>query len=296
MISVIILPTLHTGHQRPELLCHNNSTSALPYELFDMHFLQLPVEIRLRIYSEILVRDSPIEFGAYGPRNLRLNRVGRQGLNPPILRVCKMVNSEAVACLYSDNRFQFPDSYPNWNSYDSSSSAVPYMVSFLQSIGANTDLLRHISIDFPATFASETWGDPALTVTYVQLLQLIRKTCTGLRIMEIVCKQPDNILPLDDIDRAAKMLKALDDEGFKDMPSLEKVIVIYEEKDIDDEVMAHCKDLLLGVPSSKWSIGLTKATQRMWVSDQDEVLLEHYENVVFMTSGYKPNRSIGWSS
>ncbi|KAL7621085.1 hypothetical protein AAE478_008397 [Parahypoxylon ruwenzoriense] len=247
-----------------------------------MHFLNFPVEIRLGIYSELLVRDDPVEFGAdHGPRNPRLIRVGKQGLNPALLRVNKMVNREAIPFLYSNNRFRFPDAYTSFNAATDSisySSDVPYIAPFLQQIGANAGLLRHICINFLTSFAPANWRKPVLREEHVQVLQLIRETCPGLRTVEISCEPPDSIFSLCDVDLAAEMLRALDDGGFKAMLSLEKIVVVCGEYDINEEVMALRESLMQRMPSFKWSIELTKVPPRVWISDDDRVEFDNYED------------------
>jgi len=78
-----------------------------------MHFLNLPTEIRLRIYSELLVLDKPIAFMAdwklYNrvavrkrPRDFRIKSYSRPG---------ELLNSEATPLLYSHNSFENLDMY-----------------------------------------------------------------------------------------------------------------------------------------------------------------------------------------
>ncbi|KAM5348919.1 hypothetical protein ACJ41O_008742 [Fusarium nematophilum] len=74
------------------------------------------------------------------------------------------------------------------------------------------------------------------------------------------------------------MLRALDDGGFKAMPSLEKIVVVYGEYDIDEEVMALCECLMQRMPSCKWSIELAKVPPRRWISDGDMVEFDNYED------------------
>jgi hypothetical protein len=75
-----------------------------------MNFFNLPAEIRLGIYSELLVRSEPIVFVAgYGPSSLPLFRAKRDGLCPALLRTNRKLHHEASPLLYSNNRFQFPE-------------------------------------------------------------------------------------------------------------------------------------------------------------------------------------------
>lgn len=89
---------------------------------------------------------------------------------------------------------------------------------------------------------------------------------------------PDNGFPLYDVDFAADMLQALDTGGVKDISSLEKFIVVCGEYDIDEEVMILRENLVQRMPSSKWSIELTKVPPRLWISDNDMVEFDNEED------------------
>jgi len=69
-----------------------------------MGLFDLPVEIRLKIYSELLVLPEPI-VADYGPSLPPLFRSRRNGLYPAILRANRKVYGEASPLLYSNNRF-----------------------------------------------------------------------------------------------------------------------------------------------------------------------------------------------
>lgn len=65
----------------------NNYTTPLP---ITMNFFSLPKEIRLQLYSELLVLPEPIVFAAaYGPPSRPLFRSNRDGLCPALLQVNK---------------------------------------------------------------------------------------------------------------------------------------------------------------------------------------------------------------
>ncbi len=71
-----------------------------------MGFLDIATEIRLKIYSELLVLSELIKFVAdFGSTLSPLFRSRRDGLYPAVLRLSKMVYSEASPLLYSNNRF-----------------------------------------------------------------------------------------------------------------------------------------------------------------------------------------------
>jgi hypothetical protein len=92
------------------MVFHNNPTTALRGSTTQtvMKFFDFPTEIRLKVYSELLVHQEPIEFVAeYGPLDPCLIRCEGDGLCPAILRVNKKAHSEASPLLYSNNRFEF---------------------------------------------------------------------------------------------------------------------------------------------------------------------------------------------
>ncbi|PON21940.1 hypothetical protein TGAM01_v209196 [Trichoderma gamsii] len=245
-----------------------------------MSLLSIPIEIRLRVYSELLVQDSPVEFRAdHGPINPRLLRMERQGLYPAILRVNKTINREAIPLVYLNNRFRFPDAYTSFEpdiGLTLYNSDVPYIAPFLRQIGSNAGFLRHVCINFPTSFAS--WKPSVLHEEHIQVFQLIRDTCTDLKTVEIFCKPPDSIFSLWDVDLAAEMLKTLDDAGLKDMPSLEKIFVVRGEYDIDEEALASRESLMQKMPSNKWVIELTKVPPRVWISDDGRVEFDNDED------------------
>jgi hypothetical protein len=111
-----------------------------------INFFGFPTEIRLKIYSELLVHSKPIVFVAdYGPSSPPLFRSKRDGLYPALLRVNKRAHSEASPLLYSNNRFRFPDIFTSTPSATDSAHIAP----FLSQIGSQASLIRHICIAFP---------------------------------------------------------------------------------------------------------------------------------------------------
>lgn len=74
-----------------------------------MNIFDIAPEIRLKIYSELLVLSEPIVFVAdYGPSSPPLFRSKRDGLCPALLRINKRMYNEANTLFYSNNRFRFP--------------------------------------------------------------------------------------------------------------------------------------------------------------------------------------------
>lgn len=71
-----------------------------------MNIFDIAREIRLKIYSELLVLSEPIVFIAdYGPSSSPLFRSKRDGLYPALLRINNRMYSKANTLLYSNNRF-----------------------------------------------------------------------------------------------------------------------------------------------------------------------------------------------
>ncbi|KAJ8131808.1 hypothetical protein O1611_g1813 [Lasiodiplodia mahajangana] len=245
-----------------------------------MCLLRFPTEIRLRIYSELLIQDDPIRFGAdFGPCNPSLICRTRKSLCPSLLRVNKTINREAIPLLYSSNRFRFPDAYTSSTSAMDHESIVPYIAPFLRRIGENTHLLRHICINFLSSFSP--WKPPVLHESYSQVLQLIRETCIDLRTIEMTCGPDDAVLSVDDIDDidfSAAMLKAVDDGGLKDMSSLERVVVVLQQYGIDEEDIAGRERLMQRMPSPKWCIELKDMGRKIWISIDDRCEFDNYED------------------
>ena len=62
-------------------------------------FFQLPYELRLRIYEDLLVADSPVTIADNRPRH-----AGR--LEPQFLRTCRQIHNEGADVLYGSNVFE----------------------------------------------------------------------------------------------------------------------------------------------------------------------------------------------
>lgn len=81
-----------------------------------MDLFALPVELRFKIYSELLVHCAPIDISnaqdfstrVFGGAPPILYGEGIE-LWPALLRTSKRVYGEAISLLYSDNFFRFPD-------------------------------------------------------------------------------------------------------------------------------------------------------------------------------------------
>ncbi|KAI1273006.1 hypothetical protein F5Y07DRAFT_277586 [Xylaria sp. FL0933] len=226
-----------------------------------MDFFNFPPEIRLKIYSEVLIQDDTVEFRAtYGGRSPGFYRLQRQGLSPAVLRTCKTMNAEALPLLYSGNCFGFPDSYTSTGPATAVSSYydVPYIAPFLQQISSNTPLLRHITINFPPSLIS--FRGPALHEEHIRIFQLIQTKCTHLKTIEILALEGG--LAHWEVNTVAEMLKMLDDSGLEAISSLKKILMVCGEYEIGEKVNAFYEHLVERLPSSKWCIELKKIPPR----------------------------------
>lgn len=95
--------TISQTLQSPTPLLPDNPTSQAGFR-----FLSLPPEIRLLIYNELLVQPNdllrtfcPCKFCA----NLKCHTIGKDCLNPSLLRTNKLIYNEALPILYSKNIF-----------------------------------------------------------------------------------------------------------------------------------------------------------------------------------------------
>lgn len=233
-----------------------------------MGFLDLPVEIRLRIYTYILILAEPIIFVAdYGPSSPPLFRYRRDGLCPALLRVNRKIYHEAVPLLYSQNRFQFPDVL----TLTPPATDFAYFSPFLRQVGSQANLIKHIRMNFPdincyrARFKS-------LHEAHVNGLELIRDTCTHLRTLELSLNIRAG--PLEYSPEVAEALGALD-KIFQDIISLKEIIVnleVYSDVDLSDS-------LLKSMCEYGW---LLKVTQRefqeaVWICDEHGIELRSEE-------------------
>ena len=216
-----------------------------------MNIFDIALEIRLKIYSELLVLSEPILFvadnGAPSP-SPPLFRSERDGLCPALLRVNKRMYSEAITLLYSYNRFRFPEVITFTPSMTSSAHITP----FLHQIGPQASHIRHICIPF-FTFDYYYQPDRArLDETHVENLELIRYRCTSIRTLELLVpsNQARNALGCPPV--VAKALDLLDIH-FKNIPSLNEIVInfeVYPELDLND-------DLIKKIHDHGWSVKVT---------------------------------------
>ncbi|XXG99515.1 hypothetical protein Hte_005854 [Hypoxylon texense] len=158
-------PSSRVGSQRPK----KSSNTEAPIKTKQKSLLlNLPAEIRLKIYDLLLVSrfnrwDNPSwSVGNTYQKLILLHFIqDRQyrTMEPAILQTCKQVYFEAVPILYSRNVFRFND--------------PDLMLRLMVQIGhTNTKLIRSLSIYVPPNADKGSWLD---------LLHVLPKAATGLR-------------------------------------------------------------------------------------------------------------------
>ncbi|KAK0739043.1 hypothetical protein B0T21DRAFT_135841 [Apiosordaria backusii] len=193
-------------------------------------FNRAPAEMRLKIYNELLVQPEPIkivgDFTSSPPRLLGT----KSRLHPQILRVNKQAYAEASSLLYSGNKFQFPDRHDlirkGW--YDQIAPSFAY-------IGpAHASVLRYIGMDWIGLDDHfEYCPKGVLRPLRIELLQLIRDTCPNLRTIQMTLD-----LSIDAVGMAWSLEPTVlsgYNGCFKDIPSLEEVIIDLSADELDPE-------------------------------------------------------------
>ena len=234
-----------------------------------MHIFDIPGEIRLKIYSELLVLSEPIVFVAdYGPPSPPLFRSRRDGLCPVLLRTKKRMYSEANTLIYSNNRFRFPDIFTSTPSATSSAHIAP----FLHQIGSQASHIRHICIPFP-TFDYTQPDSARLHKAHIKNLDLVRDTCTSIRTLELLVSPGCANYPLSDSPIAAEALYLLDTH-FKNVPSLKEIVInfeVYPEQDPSDDLTKKMHDY-------GWTVKVTELPKKTWISLDDRVEFDNEED------------------
>jgi hypothetical protein len=243
-----------------------------------MNFFNLPAEIRLQIYKELLVFPEPIKFKTTKDLSLPpLILHKRCNLCPAVLRANKRVHHEAEGLLYTGNQFEFIDLVPTERLMYTDCTAVE---SFLNQIGLqNSSLIRHICIDFPA-ISDHRPGTACLHGDSIKTLELLREKCTSLTILETPLY---DIIPLEVYheDTGKRMVAdaAVDlvDARFRDISSLKEIVVnvyTYDKyKDLDYDPLKNPSDeLLRKMRDHGWTTKITT------VEDTEEEVEEEEED------------------
>ncbi len=234
-----------------------------------MNFSGIATEIRLKIFSELLVLSEPIDFVApYGPPSPTLFRRQRDGLCPAVLRVSRMIHREASPLLYSNNRFRFLEVFTSTLSAPSSAHIRP----FLKQIGSHARLIRYICIPFPTI----DYPQPARAIlheVHIKNLELIRDTCAGIQTLELLVPPEQYNYALSGSTIAAEALNLLDTR-LRSIPPLKEIIVnfkVYPEGDPSD-------DLTKKIHDYGWTVKVTKLPKKVWISNDDRVEFDNEED------------------
>jgi len=172
-----------------------------------------PVEVRLEIYSHLLVHPRPINLENWGyPLPGWRWRVGATpDLCPAFLRTSKQVYNEAVAVLYSHNCFRSLEILEAKPGYPTSTN----LTFFLRQIGHLAILLRQVRIEFlnRSAFLGTQLYEDHVHEDYVRVLDLVRGGCVGITTLELslpfTSGFPVSAASLDLIDTRLKALPAL---------------------------------------------------------------------------------------
>ena len=232
-----------------------------------MNFSKIAIEIRLQIYSELLVHPGPIDFLAdFGPLSPPLFRGQKYGLCPAILRVSRMIHREASPLLYS-NCFRFPEVFTT-----PSAPTSAHIGPFLDQIGSHARLIRHICIPFPAF----DYPQPARAVlheAHIENIELVRVNCTSIQTLELSIPPEHCNYALN---HSAIAVEALDllDARLKTIPSLKEILVnlkVYPQEDSSD-------DSTKTMHGYGWTVKVTELPKKVWISNDDRVGFDNQED------------------
>lgn len=234
-----------------------------------MGFFDVATEIRLKIYAELLVLSEPIDFVAdYGPPAPPLFRSRRDGLHPAVLRISRMVYGEASPLLYSNNCFRFPEVFSSTPSAPTHAHVAPFLIQ----IGLQARLIHHICIPFP-TFDYPVPDKARLHEAHIENLELIRKTCTNIKTLELLIPPEHCNYALSQSAIAAEALNVLNTR-FQAIHSLKEIIINFEkypEHDPSDELTKKMRDI-------GWTVRVTRLPKRVWISYDDRVEFDNEED------------------
>ncbi|KAL5344435.1 hypothetical protein ACLOAV_010695 [Pseudogymnoascus australis] len=198
------------------------------------NFLDLPGELRNRIYELCLLHKEPLALWT------GFNQ--RRELSPGLLRANKAVHHEAVSLFYARNRFDF-------------TIATPKRIAlFLQTIGRkNAGHIQHLYVDFPK-FSYQEPGDATLSDDSTSIFSSIQGSCANLSTLTAFV---DSVLyiefalyGLDNPESISKLLKLVDDLFKATSPLLKGIIVGVYNNDPSN--------FITGMKNRGWTIKATK--------------------------------------
>lgn len=219
-----------------------------------MGFHKLPLEIRILVYSELLVQQHiPIHFeeGIRPSSPLRFRPRG-SGLYPALLRVNKQIHSETIPFLYSKNSFQFP-TIANWDSATFETGGQPSLRSlhirispFLRQIGPEAAaFIRHILMIFPHC------EEVRLPEEELSDLELVREMCKNLTTLDLLLGPEHQLCRL--AERHVREVLCLLDFRFKGITTL-KLVIVDVLGNYEQGADKYYKDLIRVVDKHGWNI------------------------------------------
>ena len=234
-----------------------------------MGFTDIATEIRLKIYSELLVLSEPIKFVAdFGPPSPPLFRSRRDQLYPAILRASRMVYDEAIPLLYRSNRFQFPEVYASTRPTRTHAHIAPFLIQ----IGSQAKLIHHICLPFPA-FDYPVPERARLDEVHIENLELIRKTCTNIKTLELLVPLEHCNYALGDWAVASEALDLLNTR-IKGIHSLKEIVCNFEEYPEHEP----SDDLKRKMGDIGWAVRITRLPKKVWISIDDRVEFDNEED------------------
>jgi hypothetical protein len=243
-----------------------------------MDLFTFPIEIRLKIYSELLVHHGPIDFSVpfWGNLSSRLCPKGT-GIYPTLLRASKQVYGEAISLLYSDNCFRLTDP-------DAASTRRPTAIpAFVRQIGAQARLLRHVCIDFPTVRLTEDpEHDYEPQEENFDILDLIRETCPGITTLELLLPSERADFVLRDLSVFTELLDLLQTrlEAFQSLQEVRVDVKLlgWDSDEQSDDVADDSEDVELEDPrDNRWKTrrdSLRELCSRGWAVDIIKIPLE----------------------
>jgi hypothetical protein len=199
-----------------------------------VNFLDLPDEIRNRIYEIVLIilhplyvfQDPGSPVATFAPDR------PRQWL--ALLHTNRQISVEACAVLYAINHFEF---------VDITQRQVGVLRSFLDCIGpVNAASLSHLCINFPvAESIDDQPGKVRLRDDSLQSLKLLQDRCTSLSTLETLVHFKNSSFFTRTDEFLQEALSQIDAQ-LKAIPSLERIIIRVE---VNDRVLtSSAKDLM----------------------------------------------------
>ncbi|KAM5350848.1 hypothetical protein ACJZ2D_017196 [Fusarium nematophilum] len=105
-VVTIRRPQVDYSDSSDDIATTTDNRIANPHDKSRISFMQLPIEVRLCIYSYLLVSDVIICLDASGFRVIPPEKDDEKyGLHPEILATCRQISREGTSALYSQNVF-----------------------------------------------------------------------------------------------------------------------------------------------------------------------------------------------